>query len=74
MVTEQPDGESRSELARVEGEIAALREQVRDLRERSGDESDPADRGELITAAQEQEEVLAELEARRDDLQRRLAT
>jgi hypothetical protein len=78
MAAQQPEADTRSELERVEREIAQLREQVGELRERLAehwdDPSDGPDRTALITMAEEQEAFLAVLEARRDELRRRLST
>jgi hypothetical protein len=77
VTTDGSTAELRQELERVEREIDELRQHVRELRERIGNRwDDPGDRVDhtsLITMAEEQEAVLATLEARRNALRERLA-
>jgi hypothetical protein len=60
------------ELRVIDEELARLREAAADLRRRIGerwdDLADPVDRASLIEAAEEQEALIAELEARRAGL------
>jgi hypothetical protein len=60
----------------VQEDLARLRETAASLRQRIGDRSDeptdPAERSALIEAAEEQEALIDELEARREELQREL--
>jgi polyhydroxyalkanoate synthesis regulator phasin len=64
----------REELESVERTIAELRRTVAALRQESGSDgpADPEDVTSLITSANEQEAVIAELEERREELRRRL--
>ncbi|HET6986253.1 MAG TPA: hypothetical protein VFI00_06540 [Kribbella sp.] len=64
----------RTELARVEGEIEDLQQTVRDLRAGLNDAgpTDQEDRSLVISQAEEQEAIIAELELRRDDLRAKL--
>ena len=63
----------RAELTQVEQEIESVRKTAADIRSGVGDAEDPADRGALIQAADEQDGVADQLTARRDDLIRRIA-
>ena len=66
--------ELRTELDRVEHEIAELQQTAREIRERLADDpGDPPDRAEALRLAEDQEAIAEVLEARRDELQRRLA-
>ena len=70
---ESPD-ELRADLDRVEHEIVELQQTAREIRERLADDpGDPPDRNEALTLAEEQEAIAEVLEARRDELRRRLA-
>jgi hypothetical protein len=66
----------REELRMVEEDLAKLRETARELRETVGESAaaptDAAETSMLITMAEEQEGLVATLEARREDLMRRL--
>jgi hypothetical protein len=66
----------REELQTVEEELAQLRETAASLRrrigERADDPTDPEERAQMITAAEEQEAFIEVLENRREDLLRRL--
>jgi hypothetical protein len=63
----------RTQLQRVETDLANVRRAAADIRSSVGEAEDPADRGSLIQAADEQDSLADTLAARRDDLQRRLA-
>lgn len=64
------------ELRHVEADLDQMRRTAADLRRRIGerwdDPTDEAERSLLITNAEEQETFAAELEARRDELLRRI--
>ncbi|GLY76494.1 hypothetical protein [Actinoallomurus iriomotensis] len=68
----------RRELELVEAEIARLRESAAELRRQIGerwfDPTDEAERAALITAAEEQEALVDSLEARREQLRKRIET
>jgi hypothetical protein len=72
VTTEEPQGDVRAELDRVEREIAELGPQIRDIRDRLADPGDGRDRTEMLTMAEEQEAILAVLEQRRETLRGRL--
>lgn len=63
----------RAELQQVENDLANVRRTAADIRSGVGEAEDPADRGSLIQAADEQESLADALSARRDGLQRRIA-
>ncbi len=63
----------RAELKEVESDLANLRDTAADIRSGVGEADDPADRGSLIQAADEQDSLAEQLAARRDDLLRRIA-
>jgi hypothetical protein len=63
----------RAELREVENDLADLRRTAADIRSGVGEADDPADRGSLIQAADEQDSLAEQLTARRDDLLRRIA-
>ncbi len=63
----------RAELRQVEIDLANVRKTAADIRAGVGEADDPADRGALIQAADEQDSLADQLAARRDDLMRRLA-
>ena len=63
----------RAELKEVENDLANLRRTAADIRSGVGEAEDPADRGSLIQAADEQDSLADQLTARRDDLKRRIA-
>jgi hypothetical protein len=63
----------RTQLQRIETDLANVRRAAADIRSSVGEAEDPADRGSLIQAADEQDSLADTLAARRDDLQRRLA-
>jgi hypothetical protein len=62
----------RAELAEVEKNLAGVRKTAAEIRASVGEADDPADRGALIQAADEQESLADQLAARRDALLRRL--
>jgi hypothetical protein len=66
----------RVELRMVEEELAELRRRVGELREQLGDRTDPAgdaaDMASVLTIVEEQDALIGGLEARRDQLRRRL--
>lgn len=68
------DDDPRTELSRVEGQIEDLQQTVRDLRAglRDAGPTDPEDRSLVISQAEEQEAIIAELERRRDHLREQL--
>jgi hypothetical protein len=63
----------RTQLQQVETDLANVRRAAADIRSSVGEAEDPADRGSLIQAADEQDSLADTLAARRDDLERRLA-
>jgi len=73
MTADVPAEQLRAELEEVEATLASVRRTVADIRAGIGDAEDPADRGSLIQAADEQDSVAEQLAARRDDLLRRLS-
>jgi len=78
MSTAQPQAAIREELRLVEEELARIRETAADLRRRIGERADyptdPAELSALIEEAEEQEFLADELEARREELLRRLGS
>jgi len=68
--------ELAGELRLVEEDLTRLRETAADLRRRIGDRAeeptDAAERSALIEAAEEQEALIDQLEARREELLTRL--
>jgi hypothetical protein len=63
----------RAQLKQVETDLANVRRAAADIRSSVGEAEDPADRGSLIQAADEQDSLADTLAARRDDLVRRIA-
>jgi len=63
----------RAQLQQVETDLANVRRAAADIRSSVGEAEDPADRGSLIQAADEQDSLADTLAARRDDLLRRIA-
>ena len=61
----------REELKTIDEGISDLRETATSLREQVSEE-EPIDRSALIEAAEEQENLVKQLEARREELLRRL--
>jgi hypothetical protein len=70
---ENSAAELQAELREVETDLANVRKAAADIRASVGESDDPADRGALIQAADEQDSLADQLAARRDDLVRRLA-
>lgn len=70
------DEELRAELAQVEQELAGVRRAAAELRQQVGDDNsgptDPEDRAAVISQADEQDNLAATLEGRRDTLRERL--
>ena len=68
----EPRADRQAELRRIEAAIATLRPQIQEIRERlanhSDDPTDGPERSEILTMAEEQEAILAVLEARREEL------
>jgi hypothetical protein len=63
----------QAELREVDKDLAAIRATVAQLRANVGEAEDPADRGALIHAADEQDNLADQLAARREKLLRRIA-
>jgi hypothetical protein len=76
LTTADPSAAIAEELRLVQGDIARLGETAADLWRRIGERdeepTDPKERAALIEAAQEQEALIDQLEARREELLRRL--
>jgi hypothetical protein len=76
MTTADPSAAMAEELRLVQDDIARLGETAADLRGRIGERdeepTDPEERAALIDAAEEQEALIDQLEARREELLRRL--
>ena len=72
MTTANPSAAIAEELRLVQDDIARLRETAADLRRRIGERdeepTDPEERSALIEAAEEQEALIDQLEARREEL------
>ncbi|WP_157249200.1 hypothetical protein [Nonomuraea typhae] len=64
----------KEELRHVEDDLARLRQSTRELREQIGDmgATDLVERSQMLELADDQDQIIAELEARRDGLLRRL--
>jgi hypothetical protein len=71
---ESAQAELRAELAEVEADLAGLRRTARALREQIGEDEagDYEDRSSAIQAADEQDDLIGQLEDRRNTLLRRL--
>jgi hypothetical protein len=73
---EDPQALQREELRVVEEELARLRETVADMRRRIGERwdapADTVDVAQMLTAVEEQEALMAAMEARREALLERL--
>lgn len=65
--------ELQAQLRQVEIDLANVRKTAADIRAGVGEADDPADRGALIQAADEQDSLADQLAARRDNLARKLA-
>jgi F0F1-type ATP synthase membrane subunit b/b' len=72
MSATRPKADIRDELQLVEEDLAQLREMAASLRQRIGDRSDEptdaAERSAVIESAGEQDALIAQLEARREQL------
>jgi hypothetical protein len=73
VTTEEPQVDVPDELERLEREIAELRPQIREIRDRLADPGNERDRTEMLTMAEEQEAILAVLEQRAENLRQRRA-
>ena len=76
MADDITNDDPRTELARVERQIEELRQAVRDLRASLNDAgpTDSEDRSLVISQAEEQEAIIAELDQRRRHLREQLGT
>ena len=76
MTDDIANDDPRTELARVEAQIEDLRQTARDLRASLNDAgpTDREDRSLVISQAEEQEAIIAELEQRRRHLREQLGT
>ena len=76
MADDSTTDDPRTQLARVEGQIEDLRQAVRDLRAGLNDAgpTDSEDRSLVLSQAEEQEAIIAELEQRRRHLLEQLGT
>ncbi|HEX9034111.1 MAG TPA: hypothetical protein VF834_19900 [Streptosporangiaceae bacterium] len=63
----------RAELREVERDMEDARKTAADIRLGVGEAEDPADRGALIQAADEQDNLADQMVMRREDLLRRIA-
>lgn len=74
MPAERAQDELADELAEVEQSLTDLRRNAADLRRRIGEDEpgDTADRASALTAAEEQEDFIEQLEARQASLLQRL--
>ena len=74
MSAEKSDAELREELRLVEDDIESLRRSAVQLRQSVGEDEpgDFADRASAIAAAEEQESLAEQFEARREELLKRL--
>jgi hypothetical protein len=73
VTTDEPHVDVLAELERLEREIAELRPQIREIRDRLADPGNERDRTEMLTMAEEQEAILAVLEQRAENLRDRRA-
>ncbi|HUC57003.1 MAG TPA: hypothetical protein VMA95_06355 [Streptosporangiaceae bacterium] len=73
MTQDQSAGELRAQLGEVERDLESLRKTAASVRAGVGDEDDPEDRGALIQQADELDGQAEDLEARRDELKRKLS-
>ena len=76
MTDDITNDDPRTELARLERQIEDLRQAARDLRASLNDAgaTDPEDRSQVLSQAEEQEAIIAELEQRRRHLREQLGT
>jgi hypothetical protein len=75
MADEMSEQSTLDELHEVEDDLASLRRSAAELRSSigEGEPGDAADRSAALTAAEEQEDFIEQLEAREAELRRRLA-
>ena len=73
MTQEASADELRAQLGEVERDLESARRSAADIRSGVGEAEDPADRGALIQAADEQDNLADQLVIRREDLLRRIA-
>lgn len=76
MADEMSEQTILDELREVEDDLASLRRSAAELRSSigEGEPGDAADRAAALTAAEEQEDFIEQLEAREAELRRRLAS
>ena len=63
----------KAELKEVETDLASLRRSAEEIRADVGEADDPADRGQLIQSAAEQDALAEAMENRRRDLLSRIS-
>ena len=63
----------KAELREVETDLASLRRSAEEIRAGVGEADDPADRGQLIQSAAEQDALAEAMETRRRDLLSRIS-
>jgi type II secretory pathway component PulM len=63
----------KAELKEVESDLANIRKTAEEIRSGVGEADDPADRGQLIQSAAEQDALAEGMEQRRRDLLRRIS-
>ena len=73
MSEEEPAAELRAQLAEVEKDLENARRNAADIRSGVGEAEDPADRGALIQAADEQDNLADQLVIRRENLLHRIS-
>jgi hypothetical protein len=73
-MTDSTNDDPPTALARVEAEVADLRQTARELRESLNNTgpTEPEDRSQVIYEAEQQEALIGQLELRRDTLRKRL--
>ncbi|MEV0198424.1 hypothetical protein [Nonomuraea sp. NPDC050691] len=66
---------TEDELRQVEEDLVRLRTENKEVRQQIGElgATDPIEIGSMIAMADDQEQLIADLERRRDELRRRLA-
>ena len=73
MSQDAPADDLRAELTEIERDLENVRRTSADIRSGVGEAEDPVDRGALIQAADEQDNLADQLVIRREDLLRRIA-
>jgi hypothetical protein len=73
MSQDSSDSDLRAQLSEVERDLENLRKTTASVRASVGDEDDATDRGALIEQADELDLQAETLEARRDELKKKLA-